>query len=61
VGTFFLIGDDSVIQNNEHPFQGVDYSLGAQYTMGSIESALEWHHAIGSTMGTVRLRAGYAF
>jgi hypothetical protein len=61
VGTFFLIGDDGVIQNNSDPFQGVDYSLGMVYTLGLIEAALEWHHAVGSTMKTVRTRVGYRF
>ncbi len=61
VGTFFVIGDDNVIQNNPAPFQGVDYSLGAVYHQGVIEAALEWHAAVGSTMQTVRSRIGYRF
>ena len=43
------------------PFQGIDYSLGAVYQMGVIEAALEWHHAVGSTMKTLRSRVGYRF
>jgi hypothetical protein len=61
VGTFFLVGDDAAIQNNEFPYRGLDYTLGAQYRRGILDGALEWHHAVGSTMKTVRLRIGYAF
>ncbi len=61
VGTFFLIGDDGVIQNNPEPFQGVEYSVGAVYSGGGYELALEWHQAVGSTMQTVRSKLGYRF
>ena len=61
VGTFFLVGDDSVIQNNPDPFQGVDYSVGVQYDLGALSLTLEWHHAVGSTMKTLRSQLGYRF
>ena len=61
VGTFFLVGDDSVIQNNPDPFQGVDYSVGAQYDLGAVSLSVEMHHAVGSTMRTIRSQFGYRF
>jgi hypothetical protein len=61
VGTFFLIGDDAAIRNNAFPYRGLDYTLGVQYRKGIFDGALEWHHAVGSTMKTVRARIGYAF
>lgn len=64
VGTFFLIGDDSRIQNNADPFRGVDYSLGIQMLRGIFDGALEWHQAVSptsNTMKTVRARLGYRF
>ena len=61
VGTFFLVGDDAVIQNNPDPYRGVEYSLGGQFDVGALVLSLEWHHAVGSTMRTVRSKLGYRF
>ena len=61
VGTFFLVGDDNVIQQNVNPFQGFAYSLGGQFDARNLMVVLEWHHAVGSTMGAVRSRFAYRF
>ena len=60
-GHVLLVGDDAVIQNNPDPYRGVEYSLGGQFDVGALVLSLEWHHAVGSTMRTVRSKLGYRF
>ena len=61
VSTFFLIGDDLVVSNNESPYAGAAISLGTQWRpTKKIQAAGEFYTAPGYIY-TGRLRASYLF
>ena len=55
--TFFYIGDDGVVGNNADPYASLTGSLGAHYSKGRLEYAVEFYKA-PALIYTGRLRMG---
>ncbi len=60
VSTFFYIGDDGIVSNNENPYFGLTSSLGLQWTKDWLDLAGEFYMAPGA-LYTGRLRGGVLF
>jgi hypothetical protein len=56
--TFFYIGDDAVVGNNESPYASFTGSLGVQWTLDKLDFAGEFYTAPG-VIYTGRLRMGF--